>query len=198
VQNLSHRLRRQTLWQRRKLVLVGKRCVNERLFPAAQPSQQLRQTVVALRADDEVHRRRASHDFAALSLGDAAGYCDQRVFADLLARDLDVAQPAKVRIDLLRRLFPDVAGVEDREIRLRRVARLDKALRSQRLGHPFRVVDIHLAAKRSQEHPLRLGPSILARGTLLFSVSQGREIQIVQRAKVLSFEAVSRSVHCGR
>jgi hypothetical protein len=44
------------------------------------------------------------------------------------------------------RLFADVAGVEDHQIRVIDIGGLDKAFRRQGVHHALRIVDVHLAA----------------------------------------------------
>jgi hypothetical protein len=56
------------------------------------------------------------------------------------------AQLAELRIDLLGRLLADVAGVEDHQIRVVDIGRLDEAFRRQRVHHALGIVDVHLAA----------------------------------------------------
>ena len=78
---------------------------------------QLRQPVIALRADHQIHRGLADHDFLALGLRDAAGDGDDHLVAFLGPARLDRLQPAEFRIDLFGRLLTDVAGVEHDHVR---------------------------------------------------------------------------------
>src|SRR5690606_32000139 len=84
---------------------------------------------------------RARHDLLALGLGDAAGDGDHRFFA------FGLQQPADVRIDLLRGLLADVAGVEHDELGFLAVGRGAQALLGQQLSHALAVVDVQLAAE---------------------------------------------------
>ena len=76
-----------------------------------------------------------------LGLCDAAGDRNRRRAA------VGALQPPDVRIDLLGRLFADVAGVEHDEIRVGALGGGYIALGAQHLGHSLAVIDIHLAAE---------------------------------------------------
>src|SRR3546814_17900114 len=56
-------------------------------------------------------------------------------------------QTADVGIDLFRRLFSNMTGVEHDDIRVHAFLGSRHALSAQHLGHAFAIVDIHLAAK---------------------------------------------------
>src|SRR5690606_34607313 len=104
------------------------------------------QAMIGLRADDKIDRRRPPQDFPAFSLGDAARNADHRFAALFGALVLDLPDAAELRIYLFRRLFANVAGVEEDEVRL-----LDRfggaiAFRRQRVRHALGIVHIHLAA----------------------------------------------------
>ena len=102
--------------------------------------------MIALRADHDVHRRRAADDLGALGLRDAAGDRDAHLATLPRGFVLDDAQPAEFGIHFLGRLLADMAGVEDHQIRILSPIGLDKALRCQRVHHALRIVDVHLAA----------------------------------------------------
>ena len=55
--------------------------------------------------------------------------------------------PAEFRVDLLGGFLPDVAGVEDHEVRI--VHRLGHVVtgRRERFGHALGIIRIHLAAE---------------------------------------------------
>ena len=80
------------------------------------PGNELGQSMIALRSDDEIDGRRAAHDLGALGLRHAADDGDHRLVAGGGALVLQVADAAEIGIDLLRRLLADVAGVENDEI----------------------------------------------------------------------------------
>ena len=111
---------------------------------------ELGQTMIALRADDEIDRRLTRRDLRALSLRDTARNRDDCVFAVPASRILDVADAAQIRIDFLSRLLADMAGVEDHEICGFELGRLGVSLTRQRFGHALAVVDVHLASERLQ------------------------------------------------
>jgi len=102
------------------------------------------QAVIGLRANHDGNRRRARHNLLSLGLRDAARDCDQRCLTRLVAR---LHQAANVRIDLLSRLFADVAGVEDDEIGLLALRRGRYAAFAQQFGHALAIIDVHLAAE---------------------------------------------------
>ena len=77
---------------------------------------ELGQTMIALRADDEIDRRLPRRDLRPLGLRNTARNRDHRVFAVLASRVFDVADAAQIRVNFFRRLLADVAGIEDHEI----------------------------------------------------------------------------------
>ena len=58
-------------------LILGREVRGDDAGPIARFAQELRQAMIALRADDDVDGRLAAQDFRALGLGDAAGD-DQR------------------------------------------------------------------------------------------------------------------------
>ena len=120
----------------------------DRLAVARGARQQIGQAVIALRTHDEVNNRCAADDFLTFGLRDAAGHRDHHAPAGGGRGVLHAADAAKLGIDLLRRLFADVAGVEDDQIGVIGACGLDIAFRRQSVRHTLRVVDVHLAAER--------------------------------------------------
>ncbi len=108
--------------------------------------QQLRQMMIALRADHDVDHRRAAHDLLALGLRHAARDRDLHRAAPARGLVLGDAQAAELGIDLFGGLLADVAGVEDDEVGILRAGRLHESFRSQRVHHALGIVDVHLAA----------------------------------------------------
>ena len=137
-----------------ELVLDRKFSVDDRLS-AAGPREQRRQPVDALRADDEVDRARAPRDLGAFGLRDAAGDRHQHLPAVARRGLFQPAHPAEFRIDLLRRLLADMAGIEDQKVGVLRPRGLREAFRRQGVGHTTGVVDVHLAAERLDIEPAR-------------------------------------------
>ena len=128
---------------------------------ARRAGQQLRQLVIGLGADDQIHRRLATHDLLALGLGHAAGHGDGHGGARRLRLGLlQLLQLAEFGIDLFGRLFANVAGVQDDEVGVVRRVRLGIAQRAQHIGHALGVIDVHLAAVGLDEQALGrvLGP----------------------------------------
>ncbi len=146
-----HRPRRRALRQMRELLLLGECRLDQRAVLGARAGDELRQAMIALRADDEIDDRRAAHDLGALGLGDAADDGDDRLVAGGRALVLQLADAAEVRIDLLGRLLADMAGVEDDEIGILDGVGFGIALRRERLGHALGIIDVHLAAEGADE-----------------------------------------------
>ena len=91
--------------------------------------------MIVLRSDDKVDRGRPADDFFAFGLGDATGNGDQDppiVGGRILFQP---AHAAELGIDLLGRLFADVAGVENDEIGVFGARGLDIAFRRQGVRH---------------------------------------------------------------
>ena len=106
-----------------------------------------REAMIALRPDHDIDGPRARHDLGPLGLRDAAGDGNQRVAALSLSLFLGKPGAAELRIDLLRRLLPDVAGIENDEIGFGLILGQDIACRLERFGHALGVVGVHLAAE---------------------------------------------------
>jgi hypothetical protein len=102
--------------------------------------------MIALRADHHIDRGRAADDLGAFRLRDAAGHRDAHMAAISRGLVLDDAQPSEFGVNLLRRLFTDVAGVENHEVRVIHAGGLDEAFARQRVHHALCIVDIHLTA----------------------------------------------------
>ena len=96
-------------------------------------------------------------DLAALGLRDAAGNADQHLAAVRGARLLQVADAAKLRIDLFGRLLANMAGVQQDEVGILHRVRSRHSRRRQRIGHALAVVDIHLTAIGLDEDLLSTG-----------------------------------------
>ena len=108
--------------------------------------QKLRQMMIALRTDHDIHGRRAADDLFAFGLRDAAGDRDFHVAALARGVVLHDAQATEFGIDFLGGFLADMAGVEDHQVRILDIGRLDKAFAGQRVHHALRIVDVHLAA----------------------------------------------------
>src|SRR5262245_18574141 len=108
--------------------------------------------MIALRPDHEIHHRGAPHAFAALGLRHAAGHRHQGLLALLLATGFELADTSELGIDFLRRLFANVAGVEDDHIGVLDGSGGAIARAAKCLADAFRIIDVHLAAERLDEH----------------------------------------------
>ena len=115
--------------------------------PKPRFAQELGQAVKALRTDHDIDRRLAAQDFRALRLGKAAGDNQRRPLPRPAAFVLELAQLAEFGIDLLRRPFANMAGVEDDEVGVLDRASLAVAFLGRDVRHSLGVVDVHLAAE---------------------------------------------------
>ena len=113
---------------------------------AAHPLQGVRQAMVGLRANDDIDGGRTAKDFLAFRLRNAAGNADHEFATLLFARFFHVAQAAERRVDLFSRLFADMTGVQQNQIRLAHILRLNIAVLRQRIAHTDGIVDVHLTA----------------------------------------------------
>ena len=113
----------------------------DRLLAPLGAGDQVGQAVIGLRTDDDIDARRAARDLRPFGLRDAARDRDRRTAAVL------ALQPADIRINLLGRLFADVAGVEDDEVGVGALSGGGIAPGLQHLGHALAVIDVHLAAE---------------------------------------------------
>ena len=136
----------QLLGQTIELALDREVGIEHAALRARPPVQQLGQAVIGLRPDHDVDERRSLEQGLALSLRHAAGDPDHHVGAVRPSARAQLAQPTQLRIDLLGRLFPDVAGVEDDQICIVGAAGGDIAMQRQGIRHAGGVIDVHLAA----------------------------------------------------
>ena len=97
-------------------LVLGREVGGDDAGPKARFAQELGQAMIALRTDHDIDRRLAAQDFRPLGLGDATGDDQRRPPPRPAAFVLEFAQLAELGIDLLRRPFADMAGVEDDEI----------------------------------------------------------------------------------
>ncbi len=128
-----------------KFVLDGEIRVREpcAVFSLA---QKLRQSVIALRTDDDIDGALALEHLFAFSLGDAAGDDDLHVAALRVQRAFGDRKLAEFGIDFFRGLFADMACVQDDEIGVFFALGLGVALAAEQVSHARRVIDVHLAA----------------------------------------------------
>jgi hypothetical protein len=109
--------------------------------------QQLRQTMVALRAEDEIDGGCPPNDLPPFGLSDTAGDSDGQAASLARRRRLECADAPEFGIHLFCRLLANVAGIEDDKVRVREVGRLGKALGREHVRHTMGIVDVHLAAE---------------------------------------------------
>ena len=123
----------------------------------ARLGDQLGQAMIILWTDDEVDGGLAAQNFAPLGLGDAAGDDERGVSPARRSRALQGADLAELGIDLFRGALADVAGIEDDEVGVLDYCRLGKPFLPRDIGHALRIVDVHLASERLDEHATRVG-----------------------------------------
>jgi hypothetical protein len=145
----------------------GERDVDLRLAAGAPRVDQLRQAVQGLRAEHQVHVRRACDNRCAFLACHAAADADQHM--GMVAFVLPDA--AEVVKHLLLRFFAHRAGVEQNHIGFGRVLRLLQAMRgAQHVRHLVRVVLVHLAAE-GLDVDFRQANTLIA-GDYFFSLSR--------------------------
>ncbi len=115
------------------------------------PLQQGRQVADVVRAEHHVDPGGLGDDGVAVLLGQAAADGDLHA----LVTGLDRRQLSEVAVQLVVRVLPHRAGVEDHQVGITLLARLDVPGVLQQPGEPLRVVDVHLAAVRDDLVALR-------------------------------------------
>ena len=116
------------------------------LLAAPRFPQRLGQAVIGLRPDHQVDRALAADDLRSLRLRHAAGDADHRLQPAARPLGLEVADAAKLGIDLLGGLLADVAGVQEHQVGVLDPVGAGIAVRRQRIRHALAVIDVHLAA----------------------------------------------------
>ena len=98
--------------------------------------------MIGLRSDDDIDHRLPANDFLALGLSHASG--DNDLQGGILGPHS--LEPPELGVDLFGGLLPDMACVQEHEIRF--FTRLGHAVpgHSQRIRHASAVVDVHLAS----------------------------------------------------
>ena len=103
--------------------------------------------MIALGPDDNIDRGLAAQDLRPLRLGDTARDDQRRPAARPAAFFLELAQLAEFGIDLVRRAFADMAGVENDELGVFDPAGLPVARLGGEIAHALGVIDVHLASE---------------------------------------------------
>src|SRR5262249_5356498 len=129
-----------------ELILDRKFGVDDRALTFG-TGEQTGQAMIALRADDEIDRRRAPDDLLTFGLGDAARNGDGHAAPVARGSGFERADTAELGIDLVRGLLADVAGIKGDEIGVLELCRLGGALGRQHVRHTMGIVDVHLAAE---------------------------------------------------
>ncbi len=103
-------------------------------------SDQLRQTAIAIGADDEIHLRHLLQQLGAKTLRHAADHTED-VTGPLVA--LELAHPSQ---DALLGVIAHGAGVDEQHVRLDRIIGAHVARPSQDPEHQLGIRDVHLTA----------------------------------------------------
>ena len=117
-------------------------------------AQKLRQAMIALRPDDDIHGLLAPENLLALRPARRSprrrswSACPASARAALRARSLPNSENT-----FSAGALPDVAGVQDHKIGVFQMRGLGIAFRREDIGHPLRIIDIHLTAVRLHEQP---------------------------------------------
>ena len=105
-----------------------------------------RQAVIGLGAENKIDIRCAAHHFRTFRLGDAARDADHHRRSGRRAIPFQQPQPPEFGIHFFRRLFANVAGIEDNQIRVFRRVHGAIAERCEHIRHPDGIVHVHLTA----------------------------------------------------
>ena len=132
--------------QRLELVVGGKLRLDDARAAIREARDIFGQAVIGLGTEHQIDGRGAAAHLLALGLCDAAGHADNEVLTPAGFFLLQFAQTAKLRIDLLGRLFADVAGIQNDNVGLFGRIHLGIARRGHDIDHAGRIIDIHLAA----------------------------------------------------
>ena len=129
-----------------------------------------RQAFQILRTDNHVDGLGASQNLRTFLLRDAAGHRDERPVPGL---ELHLVEFAESRKELLLRLLPHAARVDQHHVRIAIIRRRLVAGLVEETGHALRVVDVHLTAVRLDEvFPGHSGTfASVPRGTFAFALS---------------------------
>jgi hypothetical protein len=148
-----------------ELLDLRKAHIHLRLARGAGAVQQLGQAVQGLRAEDDIHQRRAGGDGLSFLAGDAAADADHPCGVGLFP----VLPAAEFGEDFLLRLLTHRAGVEQQQIGLVRILGPAVAVRGrEHVGHLGRIVLVHLAPVGDEVklpghlQPSHAGPQIIA------------------------------------
>ena len=141
--------------RRRKVVELldlRERDVDLGMAGRAAACEELGQAMQRLRAEDDVHVRRAANDRFALLARHASAHADENAGT----RALERLHAPEVGEDLLLRLLAHGARVEQDEVGLGGIGGLLVTLGGgEHVGHLVRVVLVHLASERPDEDLLR-------------------------------------------
>ena len=108
---------------------------------------QLRQSMIGLRAYNDINPGRSAGNFLTLCLRNTASNGNHHIAALLIARPfLHHPQTAQLGEHLFRCLLADVTGIENHHIRTLGAINCLIAQRRKRICHAVRVIDIHLTA----------------------------------------------------
>jgi hypothetical protein len=126
--------------------------VYSRRPPLSSPSNEFRNPVEVVGADENVHVGRPFEDPPALELGDAATHAEDE--AGVLG--LEPPQPAEGMVELLRRPLAHRTRVDEDDVGGGRLPYRLVALGLEEPRHLFGVIDVHLATEGLEEECLFL------------------------------------------
>ena len=122
--------------------------IDLRLAQSPTFGNQLRQAMQGLRAEDDIHVRRAGDDRRAFLAGHAAADANHQIGLRLLQQP----HPAEVVKNPLLRLLAHRAGVEENDVGVFGSVGLDDVFGgSEHVGHLVRIVLVHLAPEGADE-----------------------------------------------
>ena len=128
------------------------RANGRRLARAVGSGQEFRQPVVGLWADHDVDFGTPTSNFRPFRLGHAAGDDEAHAATRAAGGSPERHKPAQIGVDLLRRFLADMAGIQHDQVGSLRGLGTGVSERGQHLRHPLRIVDVHLAAVRTNVH----------------------------------------------
>ena len=144
--------------QRRREDLERLDDLDLRLGVVPGPLQQRRQRAHVVRAEDDVHPRRAAHDLAAVLLREAAADGDLHAGVGVLDRP----EVAEVAVEPVVGVLAHRAGVEDDDVGVAALGRGGVAGLLEEAGEALGVVHVHLAPVRAHAVGARRGSRMAA------------------------------------
>ena len=133
-----------------KLIIIREICV-QRADARLHSIVHRRQTVVGLRANDQINHRLAANNLSTLGLSHASGNAKFQIGIS----DLQMLHAAQFVVNFFSSFFANVTGIQQDHIRIVRGVGLHISFAAQRLGHAFTVINVHLTAIRLDKQLFR-------------------------------------------